>query len=58
MNLNRCKSLINYDTRPTSSVFIPFNTFASQRLIFEGKNEPFIFENGSNLTHDNFKQEN
>ena len=31
-----------------------FNTFASQRLGFEGKNEPFILENVSNLTHEFF----
>ena len=34
------------------------NFFVTRHLGFEGKNEPFIFENGSNLTHDNFKQEN
>ena len=28
------------------------NTFASKRLVFEGKNESFRFENASNLTHD------
>ena len=27
------------------------NTFASQRLVFEGINEPFFLENASNLTH-------
>ena len=38
-----------------------FNTFASHRLVFEEKNEPFILENASNLTHeglyDNFNNE-
>ena len=29
-----------------------FNTFASQRLVFEEKNEPFLYENASSLTHD------
>ena len=33
------------------------NTFASQRFILEGKNEPFLLENASNLTHE-FLQEN
>ena len=37
-----------------------FNTFASQRPVFEGKNEPFLLENASNLTHeisyDNFNK--
>ena len=36
------------------------NTFASQPLVFEEKNEPFILENASNLTHkflyDNFSK--
>ena len=27
------------------------NTFTSQRLVFEGKNETFLLENASNLTH-------
>ena len=35
-------------------------TFAFQRLVFEEKNEPFILENASNLTHeilyDNFNK--
>ena len=29
-----------------------FNTFAFQRLVFEGKNGIFILENASNLTHE------
>ena len=37
-----------------------FNTFAFQRLVFEGKNEPFLLENASNLNHeflyDNFNK--
>ena len=28
------------------------NTFVSQRLVFEEKNESCLFENASNLTHD------
>ena len=36
------------------------NTFASQRFVFEGKNEVFLLENTSNLTHeflyDNFNK--
>ena len=36
------------------------NTFASQRLIFHEKNEPFLLENVSNLTYqflyDNFNK--
>ena len=31
-----------------------FNTFASQRLVIEEKNEPFLHENASNLTHECF----
>ena len=27
-------------------------TFASQRRVFEGKNEAFLLENASNLTHE------
>ena len=30
------------------------NTFASYRLVFEGKNVPFLFKNASNLTHEIF----
>ena len=30
------------------------NTFASQRLVFEEKNELFLFENASNLIHEFF----
>ena len=41
-------------------VFTNFNTFASQRLVFEEKNLPFLLENSSNLTHeflyDNFNK--
>ena len=37
-----------------------FNTFASYRLVFEEKNEPFFHENASNLTdeflYDNLKR--
>ena len=37
-----------------------FNTFASQGLVFEEKNEPFLIENASYLTHeflyDNFNK--
>ena len=37
-----------------------FNTFASQRLVFEQNNEPFLLENASNLTneflYDNFNK--
>ena len=29
-----------------------FNTFASQRLVFEEKNESLILENSKNLTHE------
>ena len=28
------------------------NTFVSHDLVFEEKNEPFLFENASNLTHE------
>ena len=28
------------------------NTFASQRLVFEENNEPFLLENASNLTNE------
>ena len=28
------------------------NTFASQRLVFEEKDEPFLLESVSNLTHE------
>ena len=28
------------------------NTFTSQRLVSEEKNEPFLLENASNLTHE------
>ena len=30
------------------------NTFASQCLVCEEKNEPFLLENASNLTHEFF----
>ena len=37
-----------------------FNPFASQHLVFEKKNEPFLLENAPNLTHeflyDNFNK--
>ena len=36
------------------------NTFTSQRLVSEEKNEPFLLENASNMTHkllyDNFNK--
>ena len=42
------------------TLFLYFNTFASERLIFDGKIEPFLLENASNLTHeflyDNFNK--
>ena len=34
------------------STIVKINTFASQRLLFEDKNEQFLLENASNLTHD------
>ena len=38
------------------------NTFASERLVFEEKNEPFLLKKTSNLTHellyDNFSKTN
>ena len=41
----------------TSCLKIPayswdINTFASQRHVFDEKNEPFLLENASNLTHE------
>ena len=33
---------------------IKVNTFASQRHVFEGKNEQFLLENASNLIHELF----
>ena len=49
--------IINYmrssETFITSNIpLLSFNTFPSQRLVFEGKNEPFLLENASNLTHE------
>ena len=44
-----------YDISPRA-----LNTFASQSLIFDGKNESFLLENASNLTYeglyDNFNK--
>ena len=44
------------------SLTLLFNTFASQRLVFWGKNEPFILENALNLSHeflyDHFNKKN
>ena len=32
------------------------NTFASQRLVFERKIEPFLLENASNITYENLNK--
>ena len=41
------------------STIVKINTFASQRLLFEDKNEQFLLENASKLIyeflHENFK---
>ena len=43
-----------------SIYYLPLSLLSAQRFVFEEKNEPFLFENASNLTHeflyDNFNK--
>ena len=47
--------LNNFENYVLEQMFrLEFNTFASQRFFFEGKNEPFLLENTSHSTHEFF----
>ena len=35
-----------------NNIYTVFNSYTSQRLVFEGKNEPFLHKNASNLAHE------
>ena len=43
---------IYFKLKTCKLLYLIINTFASQRLVFEEKNEPFFLENTSNLTYE------